>query len=41
MVDNVGSYMIGNILISLVASLAAFGALAALGVCRSPCCWPA
>jgi len=32
MVDKVGSYMIGNILISLVAGLAAFGALAALGV---------
>jgi predicted PurR-regulated permease PerM len=32
LVDKVGSYMIGNILISLVAGLAAFGALAALGV---------
>jgi predicted PurR-regulated permease PerM len=32
MVDKVGSYMMGNILISLVAGLAAFGALAALGV---------
>jgi len=32
LVDKVGSYMIGNILISLVAGLAAFAALAALGV---------
>jgi predicted PurR-regulated permease PerM len=32
MVDKVGSYMIGNVLISLVAGLAAFGALAGLGV---------
>ena len=32
LVDKVGSYMIGNILISLVAGLAAFGALAAIGV---------
>jgi predicted PurR-regulated permease PerM len=32
MVDKVGSYMIGNILISLIAGVAAFAALTALGV---------
>jgi predicted PurR-regulated permease PerM len=32
MVDKVGSYMIGNLLISLVAGLAAFAAFAALSV---------
>jgi predicted PurR-regulated permease PerM len=32
MVDKVGSYMIGNILVSLIAGVAAFAALTALGV---------
>jgi predicted PurR-regulated permease PerM len=32
MVDKVGSYMIGNILISLIAGVAAFAALTALGL---------
>ncbi len=32
MVEKVGSYMLGNILVSFVAGLAAFGALAVLGV---------
>ena len=38
MVNKVGSYMIGNILISLIAGVAAFAA--PCWACRSPCRWP-